>query len=84
MSDRLEDLEAQHGDYVRVLSNHAAIIAGMQQTTAALQQTTAVLQQTLATFIAENAAFRQEVNRRFDQIEDLIRSKSNGHAKEGT
>jgi hypothetical protein len=72
--DRLEAIEAQHGDYVRTLSSHMAVIGALQQTTAALQQV-------LATFIADNAAFRAEVNRRFDNLEELVRQRSNGHGR---
>jgi hypothetical protein len=77
------NVEAQHADYVRVLSSHAATTAALQQTTAALEQTTAMALQLIATTMAEGAALRQDVagiSRRLELLEAFLRSKlGNGH-----
>jgi hypothetical protein len=67
LEHRLERVEVQHADYIRVLSSHTATMASMQQ----------VLMQV----VAELAAVRQRMDSlegRFDRLDAFLRSKLNG------
>jgi chromosome segregation ATPase len=79
--ERLERVEVQRADYIRVLSNHTAAIAANTGTLANMQQM-------LGQLVAEVAAVRQDVTGvagrlesledRFDRLDAFLRSKLNG------
>jgi hypothetical protein len=79
--ERLERVEVQRADYIRVLSSHTAAIAANTGTLANMQQM-------LGQLVAEVAAVRQDVTGvagrlesledRFDRLDAFLRSKLNG------
>jgi uncharacterized coiled-coil protein SlyX len=71
LEHRLERVEAQHSDYISVLSSHTAAIAGHTATMATL-----VAQ--MSAMVGEMAALRQDVTGRLDRLETFLRSKLNG------
>jgi len=71
--ERLERVEVQHADYIRVLSSHTAANTG----------TLANVQQMLGQLLAEVAVVRQDVANiagRLDRLDAFLRSKFNGGA----
>jgi hypothetical protein len=85
LEHRLERVEAQHADYVSVLSSHTATLATL------VAQVTA-MQQALGQVVAEVAAVRQDVSAvagrleslegRFDRLDEFLRSKLNGGSRQ--
>ena len=74
--ERLERVEVQHADYIRVQSSHTAAIAANTGTLANVQQM-------LGQILAEVAVVRQDVANfagRLDRLDAFLRSKFNGGA----
>jgi hypothetical protein len=81
LAERLERVEVQHADYIRVLSSHTSALAANAATLANAQQM-------LGQVVAEVAAVRQDVatlgscleslEGRFDRLDAFLRSKLNG------
>jgi len=74
--DRLERVEVQHADYIRVLSSDTATMASMQQVLMQLVAEVAVVRQRLESL--EGRFNRLE--ERFDSLDAFLRSKLNGGA----
>jgi uncharacterized protein YceH (UPF0502 family) len=71
---RLERVEVQHGDYIRVLSSHTSAIAANTASLAAMQQM-------LGQLVADVAVMRQDVTNiagRLESLETFLRSKLDG------
>jgi hypothetical protein len=69
--ERLERVEVQHADYIRVLSSHTSAIAANTASSAAMQQM-------LGQLVADVAVMRQDVTNIADRLESLetfLRSK---------
>jgi ubiquinone biosynthesis protein UbiJ len=71
---RLELVEAQHFDYIKVLSSHTAA-------TASLSAQMAMMQQSIGHFAGDLAVMRRDVSDiagRLERLETFLRSKLNG------
>jgi hypothetical protein len=61
---RLDRVESQHADYVRVLSSHTAAMAGHTATLSTLVGQVAVLQQTVGQIVGEVVELRRVSDQR--------------------
>jgi len=74
LAQRLERVEVQHADYIRVLSSHTSAIAANTASLAAVQQV-------LGQLVADVAVVRRDVTdiaSRLESLEVFLRSRLNG------
>jgi hypothetical protein len=68
IENRLERVESQHGDYVRVLSSHTAARAGHTSALATLSSQVVISQQTVGQIVGELAELRRVSEQRHAEV----------------